>query len=78
MEQRYTEEVPKCLCGQALPTLLQTLNDLRKRSPQKRTLLAKAAVTDAFRNVRVTPQQAQNFGYMVDDVLVSDFMLTFG
>ena len=34
-------------------------------------------VTDAFRNVRVTPQQAHNFCYKVDDVLVSDFRLRF-
>ena len=32
--------------------------------------------TEAFRNVRVAPDQAQN--YMVDDVLVADFRLTFG
>ena len=32
----HTEEVRKCLCGQALPTLLQALTDLRTRSPQKR------------------------------------------
>ena len=56
----HTEEVPKCLCGKALTTLLQALNDLRTRFPQKRILSAKADVTDAFRNVRVTPQQTQN------------------
>ena len=40
--------------------------------------MAKADITDAFRNVSVTPQQAQNFCCMVDDVLVSDFRLIFG
>ena len=30
----HTEEVPKCLCGQALPTILQALTDLRIRFPQ--------------------------------------------
>ena len=66
----HTEEAPKGLCGQALPTLLQALTDLRIIFSQKRILLAKADAMDAFRNVRVTPQQAQNFCYMVDDVLV--------
>ena len=73
-----TEEVPKCLCGDALPALLKALTDLRIRFPNRRILLAKADVTDAFRNVRIAPHQAQNFCYVVDDVLVSDFRLTFG
>ena len=30
----HSEEVPKCLCGQAFPTLLQALTDLRERFPQ--------------------------------------------
>ena len=45
---------------------------------QPRILLAKADVTEAFRNVRVAPDQAQTFCYMVDAVLVADFWLTFG
>ena len=32
----HTEEVPKRLCGQALPTILQALTNLRIRFPQKR------------------------------------------
>ena len=40
--------------------------------------LAKADVTEAFRNVRVAPDQAQLFCSMVDGVLVADFRLTFG
>ena len=74
----HVEEVPKCLCGQALPTLRQALADLRIRLPQRRISLAKADVTDSFRNARVTLHQAKNFRYMVDDVLVLDFRLTFG
>ena len=73
-----TEEVAKCLCGDALPALLNALKDLRTRFPHLRILLAKADVTDAFRNVRIAPHQAQNFCYVVDDDLVSDFILTFG
>ena len=68
-----SEEVPPCLCGEALPALLNVLTDLRIRFPNRRILLAKADVTEAFRNVRVAPDQAQNFCYMVDDVLVEEF-----
>lgn len=73
-----TEEVPKSLSGDALPTLLKALTVLRIRFPHLRILLAKAAVTDAFRSVRLAPHQAHNFCYVVDGVLVSDFRLTFG
>ena len=46
--------------------------------PSKTNFVGKGRdVTDAFRNVRVTPQQTQNICYMVD-VLVSNFRLTFG
>ena len=47
------EEVPKCLCGDALPALLKALTDLRIRFPHQRILLAKADVTDALRNVDI-------------------------
>ena len=73
-----SEEVPSCLFGEALLALLNVLTDLRIRFPNRRTLLAKADVTEAFRNVRVAPDQAQFFCYMVDDVLVADFRLTLG
>ena len=72
-----TEDVPEGLCGDALPSLL-TLTDLRLRFPHLPILLAKADVPDAFRNVRVSPHQTQNFCYVVDDVLVADFSLNFG
>ena len=70
--------MPPCLCGEGLPTLLNVLTDLRIRFPNRRILLAKADVTEAFRNVRVAPDQAQTFCYMVDDVLAADFRLAFG
>ena len=73
-----TEEVPKCLCGDALSALLKAQTDLRIRFPRLRILLAKADVTDAFRNVRIAPHQAQSFCYVVDDVSVSDLRRTFG
>ena len=44
---------------------------------EPRILLVKADVTDAFRNVKLAPDQAQMFCYMVDDVLVVDVRLTF-
>ena len=46
--------------------------------PHLRILLVKFDVTDAFRNVRITPHEAQNFRYVVYDVLVANFRITFG
>ena len=57
---------------------LNVLTDLQIRFPNLLILLAKADVTDAFRNVRVAPDQVQKYCYMIDDVLVADFRLTFG
>ena len=73
-----SEEVPPCLCGKALPTLLNLLTDLQIRFPSLRILLVKADVTGAFRDVKVAPVEAQTFCYKVDDVQVVDFQLTFG
>ena len=73
-----SEEVPPCLCEDALPALLIVLTDLRIRFPNRRILLTKADVAEAFRNVRVAPDQAQRFCYMVENVLVADFRLTSG
>ena len=36
-----TEEVPKCLCGDALPEPFKALTDVRIRFPHLRILLAK-------------------------------------
>ena len=47
--------------------------------PSKTNFVGKGRnVTDAFRNVRVTPHRAWNVCYMVDDVFVPDFRLTLG
>ena len=70
--------MPKCFCGDALPALPKALTDLRVRSPHLHLLLAKADVTDAFRNDKIAPHQAQNVCYAVGDVLVLDFRFTFG
>ena len=69
---KVSKEVPLCLCGEALQTLLNVLTDLRIRFLNLRILLAKADLTDAFTNVRVAPDQAQTFGYTIDDVQVVD------
>ena len=70
-----SKEVLSCLCGEALPTLLNVLTVLRMRFPNIRILLAKVDVTNAFRNVRIAMNQAQNFCYMVDNVLVVNVRL---
>ena len=48
-----TDEVPQRLCGKALPNFLAELTSLRVKYPYKRTLMSKADVSDAFRNVRI-------------------------
>ena len=40
--------------------------------------MATTVVNDAYRNVRVDPDQAHNFCYAVDDLIAIDFRLTFG
>ena len=69
--------VPPCLYATALPKFLEELVSPRKKYPAERILMSKADVSDAFRNVRVDPDQAHNFCYIVGD-LVIDFRLTFG
>ena len=54
-----TDEVPQCLCGKALPKFLAEITRLRVKYPGKRILMSKADVSDAFRNVRIAPDQAQ-------------------
>ena len=40
--------------------------------------MSKADVSDAFRNVRVDPDEDHNFCYTVGELVVIDFCLTFG
>ena len=40
--------------------------------------MSKADVPDAFRNVRIAPDQARKVCYVLGDVLVADLRLTFG
>ena len=51
---------------------------LRKKFLNKRILMSKADVSDAFRNVQVDPDQAHNFCYLEGDLIVTDSRLTFG
>ena len=73
-----TDEVPRCLCGKALPRFLAEITSLRVKCPDKRILMSKADVSDAFRGIRIAPDQAQNFCCVLGDVLVADLRLTFG
>ena len=66
------------MCAEALPKFLTELVSLRKTYPEQRVLIPKADVSDAFRNVRVDPDEAHNFCYTVRELVVIDFRLTFG
>ena len=52
------DSVPQCLCAEALPKFLTELLSLRIKFPTKRILMSKADVSDAFRNVRIDPDEA--------------------
>lgn len=54
------DTVPRCLCAEALPKSLTALAILRKIYPNERILMGKVDVSDAFRNVRVDPDEAHN------------------
>ena len=73
-----SDTVPEWLCAEALPKFLTELVSLRKTYPEQRVLIPKADVSDAFRNVRVDPDEAHNFCYTVRELVVIDFRLTFG
>ena len=53
-----SDSVPQCLCAEALPKFLAELVNLRKKYLIKRILMSKADVSDAFRNVRIDPDEA--------------------
>ena len=72
------KSTPPSLCAEALPNFLTELVSLRAANPNLRILMATTDVNDAYRNVRVDPDQAHNFCYVVDDIIVIDFRLTFG
>ena len=49
-----------------------------KEFSAKRILMSKSDVSDAFRNVRIDPDEAHNFCYTEGELVVIDFRLTFG
>lgn len=59
-----SEETLKCLCGEALPKLLNHI--VLSEIPDKRILLPKADVTNAFRNIRIAPEDAYYCCYVID------------
>lgn len=67
---------PPSLCAEALPNFLTELVSLRAANPNLRIFMATTDVNDAYRNVRVDPDQAHNFCYVVDDIVI-DFRLMF-
>lgn len=71
-------EVTCCLCGEAMPAFLEEVTKLRVRWPENKILVAKADVASAFRNVRISPDHAHKFCYVIGDLLVADLRLTFG
>ena len=73
-----TQDIPRCLSGEALPKLLAKIVRLRIKYPLKRILISKADVSDAFRNVRIAREHANKFCYVLDDLVVTDLTLTFG
>ena len=70
--------VPPSLYAEAVPEFLTELVSLRAENPKLRLLMATTDVNDAYRNVRIDPNQAHNFCYTVGDLVVIDFRLTFG
>ena len=73
-----TQDIPRCLCGDALPKLLAEIVRLKIKYPLKRILISKADASDAFKNVRIAPEHANKFCYVLDDLIVADLRLTFG
>ena len=70
--------VPPSLRAEALPEFLTELVSLRAENPKVRLLMATTDVNDAYRNVRIDPNQDHNFCYTIGDLVVIDFRLTFG
>ena len=72
-EKTDVNSVPPSLCAEVLPEFLTELASLRAENPKLRLLMATTDVTDAYRNVRIDPNQAHNFCYTVGDLVVIDF-----
>ena len=66
------------LCAEKIPALLPDITHLRVKWPDKRILVSTADVNNAYRNIGISPDDAQIVWYTIGDVLVADFRLTFG
>ena len=62
------DSVPQCLRAEARPKFISELVSLRQKDPTRRVLMSKADVSDAFRNVRIGPDEAHNFCYTVGEL----------
>ena len=70
--------MPPSLCAEALPEFLTELVSLRAEKSKLRILMATTNVNDAYRNVRIDPNQAHNLCYTVGDLVVIDVRLMVG
>ena len=70
--------VPPSLCAEALLEFLTNLLNLKAENPKLCLLMVTTDVNDAYRNVKIDPNQAHNFCYTVGDLVVIDFRLMFG
>ena len=70
----HLDTAPQWLCAQALPKFLAE-RDTQKKFPVKIILMSKADVSDAFRNLRVDPDEAHSFCYILGKLVVSYFRL---
>lgn len=66
------DEVPRCSCGEALSKFLAKIASLQVKFRDERISLSKPDVPDRFRNVRESPQHAQQFCHVPEDVFVAD------
>ena len=59
--ETHVNSVPPSLCAEVLPEFLTELVSLRAENPKLRLLMATTDVNDAYRNVRVDPNQPTTF-----------------
>lgn len=69
---KLIDEMPRCLCGKALPKTLTETTRLRAKYSGKRILTSNADVSDEFTNVCIAPDEARNACYGLGDVWVAD------
>ena len=65
------------MCAETLSEFLTVLVSLRAENPKLCLLMATTDVSDAYRNVRIDPNQVHNVCYTIGGLAVIDFRLTF-